>query len=249
MLNDLHSRDLIMRVMKGSSNYLRNQVRKNVANAALCLFLFGLIFFGASLETLQTMRLNLLEEAGFLISLAPLVAFYFYLHKYRIYNAGWSGEKQVSKLLSNKFSDDYFLINDLYLQNGGGDIDHIVLGPSGIFVLETKNWSGEISCRGDEWQRGGKPSFTGSPSLQVKRNASKIRRIVDVSPSLKPLGIHVEGIVVFTNKHAMLHLNNPSVPILKLSALTNHITTQRPSVTFGRQQVEEMAEEILRQKG
>jgi hypothetical protein len=39
-------------------------------------------------------------------------------------------------------SDDYYLLNDLYLRDGGGDIDHIVLGPNGVFVLETKNWSG-----------------------------------------------------------------------------------------------------------
>ena len=34
-----------MRKMKGSGSYLKNQVRKNLAKAALCLVLFGLIFF------------------------------------------------------------------------------------------------------------------------------------------------------------------------------------------------------------
>ena len=84
-----------------------------------------------------------------MVSLVPLAAFYFYLRKYRIYNAGWEGEKQVAKFLSSRLSDDYFLINDLYLHNGGGDIDHVVLAPSGVFVLETKNWSGDITCNGD----------------------------------------------------------------------------------------------------
>src|SRR5208283_5548381 len=147
-----------MRKMKGSSNYLKNQVRKNLAKAVLCIALFFLILFTLSLRVLLTLSLSILEAAGLLVSLVPLAAFYFYLRKYRIYNAGWEGEKQVVKLLSSKLSDDYLLINDLYLHDGG-DIDHVVLAPSGVFVLETKKWSGDITCNGDAWQRVGKRSF------------------------------------------------------------------------------------------
>ncbi len=144
----------------------------------------------------------ILDLVGLLVSLAPLVAFYYYLRKYRIYNGGWAGEQQVSKLLSRSLSDEYLLLNDIHLRNSSGDIDHIVLGPNGVFVLETKNWNGEITCHGDVWQRAGKPNFKSSPSLQVKRNAAKIRHIIDSSPSLKLNGFWVEGIVVFTNRHA-----------------------------------------------
>jgi hypothetical protein len=234
--------------MKGSSSYLKNQVRKNLAKAVLCVALFFLIFFALSLRVLFTLSLGIFDAAGLLVSLVPLAAFYFYLRKYRIYNAGWAGEKRVAKLLSSKLSDDYFLINDLYLHNGGGDIDHVVLGPSGIFVLETKNWSGDITCNGDMWQRTGKRSFKGSPSLQVKRNAAKIKYIIDSSQAFRSLDVWVEGIVVFTNNHATLNLNNPTVLILKLPQLPSHITTQRSPNNFSLQQIEAIGKEILRQK-
>jgi hypothetical protein len=237
-----------MRKMKGSSSYLKNQVRKNLAKALLCIALFFLIFFALSLRLLFTLSLSIFEEAGLLVSLVPLAAFYFYLRKYRIYNAGWAGEKQVAKLLNSKLSDDYFLINDLYLHNGGGDIDHVVLAPSGIFVLETKNWSGDITCNGDMWQRAGKGNFKGSPSRQVKRNAAKIKHIIDSSQAFRSLDVWVEGIVVFTNNHAALHLNDPTVLILKLPQLPSHITTHRSPNNFSRQQIEAMGKEILRQK-
>ena len=237
-----------MRKMKGSGNYLKNQVRKNLAKAVFCLFLFFIILFIVGLSIVLVLHFGILDLAGLLISLAPLGGFYYYLRKYRIYNGGWAGEKQVTKLLGSSLSDDYFLLNDLHLRNGGGDIDHIVLGPNGIYVLETKNWSGEISCHGDEWQRAGKSNFKGSPSLQVKRNAAKIKRIIDSSPSLKSLGIWVEGIVVFTNNHATLHLNNPTVSILKLSQLPNHITAQKGFSGFSQQQLEAIGKEILKQK-
>jgi hypothetical protein len=236
-----------MRKIKGSGSYLKNQTRKNLAKAFLCIILFGLIFFSLILHALFTFSLGVFEAAGLLFSLVPLGAFYFYLRKYRIYNGGWQGEKSVAKLLSKTLSDDYSLINDVYLHDGGGDIDHIVLGPNGVFVLETKNWSGKINCNGDEWQRPGKQGFKGSPSRQVKRNAAKIRNIIDSSPTLRPLGIKVEGIVVFTNNHSSLNLNNPTVPILKLQQLPSHITAQKTYNSYTRQQLEQIGKEILKQ--
>jgi len=237
-----------MKKMKGSGNYLKNQVRKNLAKAAVCLLLFFLIFGALSLYVLLTLSLNIFETAGLLISLVPLCGFYYYLHKYRIYNGGWEGEKQVTKLLINKLNDDYVLLNDLYLRGGGGDIDHIVLAPNGIFVLETKNWSGEITCHGDEWQRAGKGTFKGSPSRQVKRNVATVRRIIDFNPVLVRLGIWFEGIVVFTNNHATLHLNDPAVLVLKASQLPDHILTYSGSSRLSREQLEEIGREILKQK-
>jgi hypothetical protein len=235
--------------MKGSSSYLKNQVRKNLAKAFLCIALFFLILFALSLSVLFTQRLSIFEAAGLLVSMVPLAAFYFYLRKYRVYNAGWEGEKRVAKLLSSKLSDDYFLMNDLYLHNSGGDIDHVVLAPSGVFVLETKNWNGDITCNGDIWQRAGKGNFKGSPSMQVKRNAAKIKRIIDSSQAFSSMDVWVEGLVVFTNNHATLHLNNPTVSILKLPQLSSYITTHRSPHNLSRQQIEAMGKEILKQKG
>jgi hypothetical protein len=134
------------------------------------------------------------------------------------------------------------------LQKGKGDIDHIILAPNGIFVLETKNWSGEITCNGDEWQRAGKHSSRGSPSRQVKKNTAEIQRIINSSRAFRALGIHVEGIVVFTNNHAHLHLSNPTVLIFKLPQLPTHILTIGTGRNYSRQQLEAIGEEILKQK-
>ena len=237
-----------MRKIKGSSSYLKNQVRKNLAKAALSAIIFATIFAILIYEILSTFQVDMLEEAGLVFLLAPLATFYFYLRKYHIYRGGWHGEKEVSTLLSHTLSNDYYLLNDLYLRDGGGDIDHIVLGPNGVFVLETKNWNGSISCNGDEWQRMGKRNFSGSPSRQVKRNAARIKQIFDNSPDLKSLSIWVEGIVVLTNNHATLHFNNPTVPILKLSQLPNYIAEFRSSRSLSDEQLETIGKEIIKQK-
>jgi hypothetical protein len=237
-----------MKKMNGSGNYLKNQVRKKLAQAAVCLLLFLFIFSVSSLEALLTFSFGVLEAVGFVFSLVMLVGFYYFLRQYRIYGAGWAGEKEVVKLLKNKLSDDYILLNDLYLHGGGGDIDHIVLAPSGVFVLETKNWSGEITCNGDEWRRSGRGDYKGSPSRQVKRNVATIRDIVDSVPVLRSLGVWVEGIVVFTNKHATLHINNPTVMIVKLAQLSSQIENHQSQVRYSPLQLEAIGKEILKRK-
>ncbi len=237
-----------MRKMKGSGNYLKNQVRKNLAKAAACLLLFLFIFFLSSLEAILTFSFGILEAVGFVFSLVLLAGFYYFLHQYRIYSGGWEGEKEVVKLLGNKLSDNYILLNDLYLYGGGGDIDHIILAPSGVFVLETKNWNGEITCNGDEWRRSGRGNYKGSPSRQVKRNVATIRRIIESVPTLRPLGVWVEGIVVFTNNHSTLHLNNPTVMIVKLAQLPSHITSHQSQANYSASQLGAIGEEILKQK-
>jgi hypothetical protein len=234
--------------MNGSGNYLKNQVRKNLAKAAICMLLFLLIFSVSSIEALLTFSFWVLEAVGLVFSLVLLVGFYYFLRQFRIYGAGWAGEKEVVKLLGSKLNDDYVLLNDLYLRGGGGDIDHIVLGPSGVFVLETKNWSGEITCNGDEWRRSGRGDYKGSPSRQVKRNVATIRKIVDTVPALRSLNIWVEGIVVFTNNHATLHINNPTALIVKLAQLPSQITSRQSQARYSPSQLETIGKEILKQK-
>lgn len=236
-----------MRKIKASSNYLKKQTHINLIKAALCIFIFSVLLIGIMFRSILTLQLDLLNQVGLVLLLAPSVASYYYLRQYHRYNGGWQGEKRVAKLLNNTLSDDYFLINDLYLREGGGDVDHVVLGPNGIFVLETKNWNGKIMCNGDEWQRGGKRNFKSSPSRQVNRNVGKIKKIIDNS-TLRPLNVRVEGIVVMTNKYAKLHINNPSVPVLKLSQLPNYLITHRSQRQFTLEQLEAIGKEIAKQK-
>ena len=237
-----------MRKIKGSSSYLKNQVRNNLAKAGLSAIVFAAVSALLIFRILSTLKVGILELAGLAFLVVSLGAFYLYLRRYHIYNAGLRGEKQVANLLTHTLNDDYYLLNDLYLRDGGGDIDHIVLGPNGVFVLETKNWNGTIACNGDEWQRSGKKNFSGSPSRQVNRNAAKIQQIIGGNPNLRALGIVVEGIVVLTNNHATLHVSNPTVTILKLPQLPNHLTTYRNSRSLTREKLEAVGREIVKQK-
>jgi hypothetical protein len=235
-----------MRVLRGGGGYVRNQAWKNLGFAALCLLIMGaaLITLFPAIPRLLRLQIGLLEEVQLAVALAALIGSALFTRRYRVFRAGSEGERQVTKLLKAKLNDDYFLINGAYFR-GGGDIDHVVLAPNGLFALETKNWSGKITCRGDEWQRErGKPN-SASPSRQAKRNAAKIRGMVE-SSSVGHSSVWVEGVVVFTNRHANLNLYSPSVPVVRLHELPSFITSCHRGASYSRQQLEQLGKEIMK---
>jgi restriction system protein len=61
---------------------------------------------------------------------------------------GWFGEKMVLRGLRKLDPAQYRVFHDLYVphpsEEGTTQIDHVVVSPSGIFVIETKNYRGWI---------------------------------------------------------------------------------------------------------
>jgi hypothetical protein len=58
---------------------------------------------------------------------------------------GATGEVAVGLALAN-FPDEFCVINDL--TTPFGNLDHVVVGPTGVFVMDTKNWRGVVSADG-----------------------------------------------------------------------------------------------------
>ncbi|WP_442601202.1 NERD domain-containing protein [Paenibacillus sp. KN14-4R] len=66
---------------------------------------------------------------------------------------GVIGEKSVSYQLNKLDKEKYFILNDLVIPSSSGkttQIDHVVVSPYGIFVIETKNYRGWILGNEDQ---------------------------------------------------------------------------------------------------
>ncbi len=66
-----------MRQLKGSSNYLKNQVLKTFSKEAPSILIFSKILFALTLRVLSMWQVGPLEEAGLVLSIAPFIGFYF----------------------------------------------------------------------------------------------------------------------------------------------------------------------------
>ena len=90
-----------------------------------------------------------------LLTVGVLVALIIYR---LVTSAGDMGEHAVARRLRWLDRGQYFIINDLMLAKNNGNttqIDHVVVSPYGIFVIETKNISGYIygSEYSKQWER------------------------------------------------------------------------------------------------
>lgn len=102
---------------------------------------------------------------------------------------GNKGEWKVAKLLKKKLPEDYVVLNNVLIQKGerSSQIDHLVISPCGIFVIETKYYSGLIFGREDydEWTQNiyGHKSRFYNP---IKQNAGHIRALCEILPEVNP---------------------------------------------------------------
>ena len=100
---------------------------------------------------------------------------------------GRIGERRVARRLRDGLGQEYEILNDIYLPSREGEttqIDHIVVSPYGIFVVETKNWTGWIfgDARSAKWTQTvyRKKSSFQNPMRQNYKHICELSRNLDV---------------------------------------------------------------------
>jgi hypothetical protein len=66
------------------------------------------------------------------------------------WQTGAAGEMKTGRLLEPLEAEGFRILHDRKIPRSRANIDHVVIGPPGIFVLETKSYSGSLQIRGDE---------------------------------------------------------------------------------------------------
>jgi hypothetical protein len=106
---------------------------------------------------------------------------------------GALGEYEVGAELE-RLPDDYLVFNDINTEEFG-NFDHIVVGPKGIFAIETKNWSGLIGTNAaGELTRNGKPLWR-SHIRMLERKVMMLREQILVLTQRDDL--FIRGLMVF----------------------------------------------------
>lgn len=122
---------------------------------------------------------------------------------FRNLNLAEKGERRVSEVLRRLRDRDYITFDDLILE--GVNVDHVVVGPGGVFAIETKTYSpfgrrvAGIAANG-HLQLDGKPALN-DPCKQARKSAALvsgelkrwIRREIWVDPVLVLPGWRIEA--------------------------------------------------------
>lgn len=154
-----------------------------------------------------------------LILLLPLLFIKKERTKMLLLKHGIEGEIATTKALK-RLPKSYYVCPDVVITNGSSkaQMDHVVVGPNGVFVVETKNHLGVI--KGDDSDHAilqKKKTASGakyarrfySPMRQVQTHARVLNRLI------KETGydITVQGIVYFSNPKTKVRVYSEEIPI------------------------------------
>ena len=116
---------------------------------------------------------------------------------------GRRGERLVADLLSG-LPDDYWLLNDVALGLARGTIDHVLIGPCGVVVIDAQDLAGDIRCWENGWSVNG--YHRDDVGQHANSEACAVRYFLsEKHPDLVTSALRwVESIVVFT--HPLCHV-------------------------------------------
>lgn len=223
-----------------SSNHLENEITRQhqfliiywsmfvmVSNLFESGIVFGIAFFISSILSYTSYRMISVAESGF------------------------SGEKKAAnQLLSLPHS--YHVYSNLTINYGSGssEIDYIIVGPKGVFVLEVKNYKGQIFGKEPDYNwkqyKTTQKGFVCRNDFYnpVKQVSTHVWRL---SKSLRDEGVTawVKGVVHFTNQEAVLSATTKQTPVLKPhESFASYLNSYKPKKELTNIEIEAICRHI-----
>ena len=173
--------------MKMKIDYLN----KNILLGFVVLIIIILILFNTSLFGNNKVFVVVLSLVLFFLARTLL-------KRNNKFISGFVGEKDIEVELK-KLGENYTCINS-GLNTGRGNIDKIVLGPTGIWTLEVKSHKGNFTFNGEVLLRNTqKTNF-------LKQAYAESKFLEDLIKSKINIKIKVQPVLVFSNKFAKVRL-------------------------------------------
>jgi hypothetical protein len=112
----------------------------------------------------------------------------------RTWQRGAHGERRTARLLDRLTRDGYVVFHDLAVPESPANVDHLVIGPSGVFVIDSKQWTGSVQQGADglAWHN----HYRLDRTLETARwEAETLGRLLGtrIHPLLCVHGAHVHG--------------------------------------------------------
>ena len=146
---------------------------------------------------------------------------------YSLESRGEHGENCVAQILGDTIRGEQYVINDLLFQNEDGQscqIDHIYINKFGIWVIETKNYAGNIYGQENqrEWTQvlayGNEKNKFYNP---IKQNATHIYHL---SNYLKVKNVFINVVVFLSHADITNIVSNNVYSIYELPKIKNQTT-------------------------
>lgn len=109
----------------------------------------------------------------------------------RAWGVGAEGERKTAAFLEPLGEAGFVILHDRKVPGWGGNLDHVAIGPSGIWAIETKNLAGKVVIRGEVLRIGG---YRRDKIIEQVRQEATIVQVV-LAESLGRLGLRVTPVI------------------------------------------------------
>ncbi|GGJ04869.1 hypothetical protein GCM10010885_12510 [Alicyclobacillus cellulosilyticus] len=146
------------------------------------------------------------------------------------FDRGAKGEETVQRWLAS-LPDGYSVFHDI--ECAVGNLDHVVIGPTGVFVIETKSHSGQVDVdMNGRLVRNGRP-FEKDLIKQSWREALWLRDWIQGRLGIE---VRVYPLLVFSRAFVLVRRPVNGVTVLPGKWLVDHIVKRKPELTAERVQ-------------
>ncbi len=139
------------------------------------------------------------------------------------YRKGEEGEQRTAEVILQTLDGNWTLFRNVQLPGRSkADLDAVLVGPSGVWVLEVKNLSGLYRNTGEMWELRLKNRwlpYRASPSRQASTNAARLGGF------LKADGVRqwVQPAIIWADDASFPAVENPTVPVWPLERLPDEL--------------------------
>jgi len=129
-----------------------------------------------------------------------------------------------------------------YLYNYVMPVNHVLLAPSGLFVIVARNHEGPISYAGGRWRQkfsllrafGLLGEGVGNPIRDAEKDVRKVQKwLTREVPELAE--VPIQPLIVFTNEKAELNVQDPPLPVLDPKGLKDYLRKAPKEALSGNQ--------------
>ena len=128
------------------------------------------------------------------VGVVALIMFSTYLETPQTIDAwrvGADGERRTGRHLDGLAESGFVVLHDRKVAGYGGNLDHLAIGPTGVWAIETKSLSGKVEIHGDSLTIGGRRQDKIVDQVYREATAAQIA----LGEWLTPLGLTVTPVI------------------------------------------------------
>lgn len=184
---------------KSSEHLVKKDLKNYVLSSGLVLVPLALIVIVLKVFTGTAALVAIVILAIVAVFLEPVTDLFG--RRSRQYARGWDSEADIKAGLT-KLPDNFSVFRDVQIGDNKGNLDFVVVGPPGIFILEVKSHSGEVGYNGVALTLNGRPFRDKDFFRQVHGQTWALKNYLKQAAGANP---YIHGALVFSNPRARLH--------------------------------------------